>query len=366
MSLGALRLFVQNQLNAWRTIRLGDLQYWHLSETRLTLLALGALVVVLLIARSAIGRRPGRHRLLVPAVLASTRRSYLAFLRHAPMLFFLAGLPFFALAMADPFTALIRSDVTYPGRRIAVMIDASTSMRTPFRAKTLNTRAETDAAFFTSVAAAERFVQMRQQARYRDLVALVEFGNQAYVITPFTHDYDNVLLSISLIGDPVEFSLFPDQGTIIAQAIDESIGLFKAFNFLDAAGNIMVIFTDGEDTRAMVKGKSLDDIVQLAIQAKIPVYFVRTNYDRGRGKLIPDELWIPAVEKTGGRFYAADSEENLLAAIREIDQTAAGSIQTRQYSSQQPRFALFAIVAVACWAVSAALKLLVPQFQKLP
>src|SRR5262249_26291388 len=70
MSLGALRLFAQNQLSAWRTLRLGDLQYWHLSETRLTLLALGALVVVLLIGRSAIGRRPGRHRLLVPAVLA--------------------------------------------------------------------------------------------------------------------------------------------------------------------------------------------------------------------------------------------------------------------------------------------------------
>ena len=27
-------------------------------------------------------------------------------------------------------------------------------------------------------------------------MALVEFGNQAYVITPFTSDYDNILLSI--------------------------------------------------------------------------------------------------------------------------------------------------------------------------
>jgi hypothetical protein len=209
-------------------------------------------------------------------------------------------------------------------------------------------------------------VQLRIKGRYRDLLALVEFGNEAYVVTPFTNDYDNILLSISLIGDPVEYSLFPDQGTIIAQAIDESIGLFKAFDFLDASGNVMVIFTDGEDTRAIVNGRTLDEIMQSSIDAKIPVYFVRTNYERAKGKVIPDELWIPAVEKTGGRFYAADNEQSLLNAIRDIDQVSAGTIQTRQYSSQTPRFALFALLAVMCWMAAATLKLTVPLFQKLP
>jgi hypothetical protein len=256
--------------------------------------------------------------------------------------------------------------VSYPGRRISLMIDASTSMRTPFKAETLNRRAATDATFFTTVAAAERFVQLRMKGKYRDLLALVEFGNEAYVVTPFTNDYDNILLSISLIGDPVEYSMFPDQGTIIAQAIDQSIGLFKAFDFLNASGNLMVIFTDGEDTRAIINGRTLDEIVQSTIEAKIPLYFVRTNYERERGKVIPDEMWIPAVEKTGGRFYAADNEASLLAAIRDIDQVSAGTIQTTQYSSQQPRFAFFALVAAACWTGSAALKLIVPQFQKLP
>ena len=130
------------------------------------------------------------------------------------------------------------------------MIDASISMRTPFTAATLNKRAATDATFFTTVAAAERFVQLRMKGKYRDLMALVEFGNQAYVVTPFTHDYDNILLSISLIGDPVEFSMFPDQGTD-HRAGDRrrASALFKAFNFLDASGNLMVIFSDGEDTQ---------------------------------------------------------------------------------------------------------------------
>jgi hypothetical protein len=363
---GDLRTFLQNTLAEWRGIRLTDLQFWHRGEARLTLLALVLFTVFLLIARSAVARRPGRHRLVVPAVLASLGSSYGSFLRHVPLVLFLIGLPFFALALADPYTSLVSSQVSYPGRRISLMIDASTSMRTPFKAEHLNTRSATDATFFTTVAAAERFVQLRVQGKYRDLLALVEFGNEAYVVTPFTNDYDNILLSISLIGDPVEFSLFPDQGTIIAQAVDQSIGLFKAFNFLDAAGNLMVIFTDGEDTRAIVNGRTLDEIMQSAIDAKIPLYFVRTNYERGRGKVIPDELWIPAVQKTGGKFYAADSEESLLGAIRDIDSVSAGTIQTTQYTSQQPRFAFFALTAMVCWCGAAGLKLGVPQFQKLP
>ncbi len=200
------------------------------------------------------------------------------------------------------------------------------------------------------------FVSCASTGKYRDLVALVEFGNEAYVVTPFTNDYDNILLSISLIGDPVEYSLFPDQGTIIAQAIDQSIGLFKAFNFLDASGNLMVIFTDGEDTRAIVNGRTLDEIVQSTIDAKIPVYFVRTNYERSKGKVIPDELWIPAIEKTGGQFYAADNEDSLLNAIKEIDAVSAGTIRTTQYSSQRPRFAIFAFIAACCWTGAATLE----------
>ena len=42
---------------------------------------------------------------------------------------------------------------------------------------------------------------------------------------------------------------FPDQGTTIATAIEQATGLFKAFNFLDASGNLMVLFSDGQDTQ---------------------------------------------------------------------------------------------------------------------
>ncbi|MEO7158028.1 MAG: vWA domain-containing protein, partial [Vicinamibacterales bacterium] len=227
-------------------------------------------------------------------------------------------------------------------------------------------RNEVQPAFFTTVAAAQRFVELRRKGKYRDLMALVEFGSRAYVITPFTSDYDNLLLSMALIGDPVEFSTFPESGTVIASALEESIEIFKAFDFLEASGNLMVIFTDGEDTTSIVHGRSLDDILKSAVDNKIPLYFVRTNYNKEFGEGIPDAKWRAAVEKTGGRYYVAKNESTLIAAIDDIDREAVGAISARQYTSQQPRFTLFAVAAFAFWTGAAGLKVGTPWFGRIP
>jgi hypothetical protein len=360
-----LERMLQQQAASWRELTVDALRFWHRDEARLSLIALAALVVLLLVARLVLNDRRPRGTGL-PSLLRQFGASRGAWVRHAPLLLFLCGVPVALIAIADPYAALVQEEATFPGRRISLMIDASTSMSTSFKTEALKTRSPNGAAFYTTVAAAEQFVQLRLKGKHRDLMALVEFGNQAYVITPFTSDYDNILLSISLISDPVEFSLFPDRGTIIAHAVEQSIGLFKAFDFLEASGNLMVIFTDGEDTRAEFEGVSLDEILQSAIDNKIPLYFVRTNYDKALGEIIPDALWKRAVEKTGGKFYAVSNEETLLRAIRDIDRLAAGTIRVKHYTSQRPEFALFALLAAACWCAAAAVKLSSSAFLTLP
>ena len=101
--------------------------------------------------------------------------------------------------------------------------------------------------------------------RYRDLIGLDRVRRRGLRRHAVHHDYDNILLSLSLIGDRTEFMMFPDQGTTIAMAIEQGIGLFKAFDFLDASGNLMLMFTDGEDTQAMIHGKNLERIVEGAV-----------------------------------------------------------------------------------------------------
>ena len=365
-SLWTLPALFREKIAEWQSFRLADLRFWHGDEVRLMLVALVALAIAMLIVRTLIRSRSPRHGVIMPALLASVPRSRTAYVVHAPAALFFAGLPFFMLALADPFTALISREVSYPGRRIGIMIDASVSMRLPFTAATLNRRAPTDAVFFTTVAAAERFIQLRMNGKYRDLIGVIEFGNDAYVIMPFTSDYDNVLLSISLIGDPQEFGRFPSQGTTIARAINETVGLFKMFNFLEASGNLMIIFSDGEDSTYQDGNVSLDEIIQTAVDAEIPVYLVRTNSTKkNEAQMIPDERWALAVRRTGGQFYAASDEESLLRAIGDIDRMAGGTIAFKQYTNEEPRFAIFALIAAGLWAASAGAKLTLPYFQKL-
>jgi hypothetical protein len=367
----AILQLVAGRLEEWRGTNLADLQFWHRDTARLAVILFIAVSGGVLLARSLLARGR-RNRIVLPALLPIAGDSTLAFVRHTPLLLLLSGLPFFVVALADPYTSLTQRQETFPGRRICLMIDASSSMVRWFNAPTLKqasgpkTSNSSQVAFSTSVAAAERFVRLRIEGKYRDLMALVEFGDQAYVVTPFTHDYDNILLSLSLIGDYSEFMRFPDQGTILSRAVEQGTRLFKAFDALNAAGNIMVIFSDGEDSGVLTEDRTVNDVVNEAVAAKIPIFLVRINNDKTLGALVPDAMWKAAVGRTGGRFYAAADEGTILQAIGAIDRVAEGRIEVTQYVTQRPKFVPFALAAAAIWSLALMLKLTVPYFRTFP
>jgi hypothetical protein len=355
---------MRETLTDWRSVDLAALEFGHSRAAVLIVAALIAAVLIALMARS-LRRKESRSGLLVlPAALPVIRSSRWAILRHLPLLLFLAGIPFFALALADPYTAFTHQEASYPGRRIAVMIDASSSMNQPFISAKLN--GQGGPAHFATVAAAEYFLKLRMQGPHRDLISLIEFGNEAYVVTPFTTDYDNVLLSMRLIAAPREWERFPDQGTIIIQAIRQATQLFEAFDFLDASGNLMVIFSDGQDTQTLLNGRSIEDIMSEARRHEIPVYFIRMAYNKSLGDVVSDDMWRKAVARTGGRFYPGADEKTILRAVHEIDELAPGRIEMREYAVQRPRFAPYALIAVTLWACAGVLKLSVRQFRTFP
>jgi Ca-activated chloride channel family protein len=355
-------------LAEWQSTRLADLTFARSSAVIVAVIVFAGLSLFVAVLRSLRSRMAVRREVALPALLQWAGTSTFSLGRHAVLVLFLVGLPFFAIALAEPYASLSRQDVSFPGRRIALMIDASSSMLLRFPTKTLGPKeaGTPPSAFFTTVAAAEIFVHQRMSGKYRDLIGLIEFGDEAYVITPFTTDYDNILLSLSLVGDWTEFMKFPDQGTTIGLAIEQSVGLFKAFDFLDAAGNLMLIFSDGQDTQVTIHGKNVNEILEGARQTKIPVYFIRTSYNKGLGAVLPDDIWKPAVEATGGKFYPAGDEQAVLNAIKDIDTRSAGRVDVKRYSSQQPKFAGYAFLAASFWMVALTLQLTVPYFRKFP
>jgi Ca-activated chloride channel family protein len=346
---------------------LSNLQFPESHAARLALLVLAGLALAALLFRTVLRDRTRASGIGLPAVVDWTAafRGGASFVRHIPLLLALVGVPFFFVALADPHTVFTSRETSYPGRRISLMIDASSSMLSPLPSSRLAKGAPNDAAFFTTVGAARHFVELRMRGKYRDVVSLIEFGDDAYVITPFTSDYENILLSISLIGDWSELMAFPDQGTMIAKAIDQGVGLFKAFDFLEASGNVMVIFSDGMDAEVLQDGRTGFDVLREAAAARIPVYFVRVGGGASDDRL-SDAMWQSAVARTGGRFYSAADEATIVRAVREIDQESTGRIAMREYSTRRPVFSGFAMVAGAMWTLALALRFTVPWFQRFP
>ena len=361
-TLTAVLELIGRTLADWRTPT--ELSFNARNATLLVVAVLLVLAALTLVWRSLRGRLPGRTGIALPAILPRMRQSPLTFIRHAPFVLFLAGLPFFCLALADPYTSLTARQVSYPGRRIEVIMDASLSMLSPFTGQQLKTQSDT--AFSTNMAAAEYFIRMRMRGKYRDLIALEEFGNESYVVTPFTNDYQNLLLSLKMISDVNEWQRFPDQGTIIMKAIDTGVDLFRAYDFLNSSGNIMVILSDGQDNNVQVGSMSLDQVLRKAVLNKVPVYMVRTAYSRTLYDVIPDTIWKKAIDATGGKFYPAANQETIMMAIKDIDAAATGRIDVREYAVRQPRFSRFAITAVALWIIAIALQMTFRMFRTFP
>jgi hypothetical protein len=362
-----LLVAIGDAINEWRRLQWNDLQFAEAPNALLALFLLIAIALFILLARGLRRRRAGMADLALPAVLPVMARPRLAATRHAAFLVFVVGLLSFAVALADPRTAFTREQVTRQGRRIALLVDGSTSMIMKFDAATLTaTPVQGSPVFYTAVAAAERFMKLRINGPYRDLIALVQFGTYAYVVTPFTTDYENILLSLRLVGDPREWGRFDDSGTTIIQGIDEATHLFKSFDFVNSAGNLVVMFTDGRDSQTMLGGQSLDDVLAEAKRARIPIYMIRTAFKLGLGGVVQDKLWKAAVERTGGRFYAAADEETILRAVNEIDRLSPGRIELQEYSARRPRFSGYTLIAIGLWFTAALLKLGIPYFRTFP
>ena len=249
------------------------------------------------------------------------------------------------------------------------MIDASTSMRTPFKAATPQParRNRRDVLHDRRRRRALRPAAHEGQVS-RPASALVEFGNEAYVVTPFTNDYDNILLSISLIGDPVEYSLFPGSGH------DHRAGdrpERRAVQGVQLSRRVRQPDGDLHRRRGHARhrqrtnarrdraggGRREDSGLPGAHQLRA----------RARARSFPTSCGFRRSQKTGGKFYAADSEEQpARTPSRTSTRCRPARFRRRSTAASSRGSRCSRSSRRVCWTGAATLKLTVPQFQKLP
>ena len=133
---------------------------------------------------------------------------------------------------------------------------------------------------------------------------------------------------------------------LLSCSISQGVQLFKLFGYLHAAGNIMVLFSDAQDTQVILEGRPLESILAEARENHVPIYLVRTGYGKKANfeSNTADPIWSKAVRDTGGQFYAAANEDVILQALKEIDRAATGNVVRTRYGSRQPHFTFFALL----------------------
>ena len=175
--------------------------------------------------------------------------------------------------------------------------------------------------------------------REGDRVALIVFGSNAYLQTPFTEDLQGV----------TELMLQTEVGmagphTAIGDAIGLSLRTFKAS---EIDQKLLVLLSDGADTNSQM---SPINAAQIAAEEKVKIYTIGVGDPRGDGANRVDTDTLEQVAtRTGGAFYFSEDTQALRKIYADIDRLHPRMVNTTTF---QPREAIghFAFAAAFCIA----------------
>jgi Ca-activated chloride channel family protein len=269
----------------------------------------------------------------------------------------LRRLPFAALAVAAAFASLAimqpvipysQADLQSRGLDIVLLLDLSSSMQEdmgsgqhPDRVTVPTGRTRLDAV----KDAIRTFVRTRRD----DRIGLVVFSDNAYVISPLTFDHEYLLHYIDFVDDKI---LQGEGQTAIGDGLALSNYVLSRQATPNSRGHqVVVLFTDGESNR----GREPVDVLAESRKADIRVHVVGVDLEADVKEKPTVQMLMHAVEDNGGKYFNADSERDLVAASRTIDQIEKGLLVSRVYVRDVPVYQWFAIPALVSLIVAVSL-----------
>lgn len=240
-----------------------------------------------------------------------------------------------AVAVAGPRQGDAKSVVPGEGIDIALALDISSSMDQRFT--NLQTRLE----------ATKEVVREFIRNRENDRVGLVVFQQDALALSPPSLDYRALDEMVAGLNS----GLLPD-GTGIG------VGLANALNMLQdstAASRIVILLTDGEHNADSI---SPEKAAELAISLKIRVYTIGvvSESNPGRNSEIDEELLRAIADRTGARYFEADSPQALQDVYDEIGSLERSRVGREQFESFTEWAPLFAGLAAGLIALELVLR----------
>jgi Ca-activated chloride channel family protein len=249
------------------------------------------------------------------------------------------GLVLLILGMARPRVGGGLAPIKASGIDIAVAVDLSGSMN----AEDFELRGERVNRLTMLRDVLRTFIDNRPA----DRIGLVAFGTQAYIAAPPTLDHD----FIHRVLNRLELGTIDGNQTAIGSALSASVNRLRE---LKSKSRIVILMTDGQNNAGKVPPLTAAEAAQalgvkvytigVGTQGFAPMpardAFGRKVYVRQPVDIDEDTLKKIA-DKTGGKYFRADSTETLRRIYTEIDRLEKTEMDTHRHAYYDEWMALF-------------------------
>lgn len=179
--------------------------------------------------------------------------------------------------------------------------------------------------------------------RPNDRIGLVAFAGRAYIASPLTLDHDFLLANIARL----RLGTLED-GTAIGSALTAALNRLRE---IQAASKIVILMTDGQNNAGKVPPLTAAEAAQ-TLGVKVYTIGVGTRgvapfptTDPFGRKVyvnqpvdIDEDTLTQIVERTGGRYYRADSTDTLRRIYGEIDRMEKTEVEVKMYQRYRELF----------------------------
>ena len=270
--------------------------------------------------------------------------------RRLPFVVLAVAAAFAGLAIMQPVIPYSQADLQSRGLDIVLLMDLSSSMQEEMGSGQNTTTTRTVAGGRTRMDAVKEAVKTFIKTRRDDRIGLVVFSDNPYVISPLTFDHEYLLHYIDFVDDKI----LQGEGQT---AIGDGLALANYVLSRQATANshghqVIVLFTDGESNR----GREPVDVLAESGKADIRVHVIGVDLEADVKEKPGVQMLMRAVAENGGKYFNADSERELTAASRAIDQIEKGLLVSRVYVRDVPVYQWFAIPALVALVVAVSLR----------
>jgi Ca-activated chloride channel family protein len=162
--------------------------------------------------------------------------------------------------------------------------------------------------------------------REGDRIALIVFGSNAYLQTPFTEDLESAaeLMAQTQVGMAGPHT-----------AIGDAIGLaLRTFQASEIEQKLLVLLSDGADTNSQMSPLNATEI---AASAGVKIYTIGVGDPQGSGDQRVDLAALQAVaDRANGAFFVAEDTEGLREIYAQIDRLNPRLVNTTTFQPRDP------------------------------